>query len=416
MLGSGLAFFAARVGIEGKRSLKFYGITAGVLLLGVVLSLMTAPIAVAQNVFRVRIDTVTAKAGDTVTVNVYYSFTSTHSHALNGYVARFSYNTNLVWIAGYITDSTTASDGFPVSVSHLGIATSQQGQEINLAKPVLFRMRVVLRSALADTGWIHWDPDFAMFDSKAEVDSIVQQDGWVRTATASGHTVLTTPAVEIAGRSNGYVPDSVRFDLPVIISDIRDANVRSARLSFVFDSSRLRFDSATSKSGTATISSMGRTGDTASIVFTGSSQGLILGGDTLVQLHFVALVGIDTECLTLSDPVWQPLNSDALIGIASFAFDSICLLGSYGVEGVDGDPALRTMQMYPNPARDFVVIGGFEAARLQVFDELGRCVWTEGNLADGIWRIPATLWDGVYTIIARGTHGAEARAMIVIKR
>lgn len=396
--------------------MKFYGITAGILLLGVVLSLLKAPIAVAQNVFRVRIDTVTAKAGDTVTVNVYYTLASTRTHSLNGYVARFSYDTNLLWIAGYITDSTTASNGFPVSVSHLGIATSQQGQEINLAKPVLFRMRVVLRSALADTGWIHWKPDFAMFESTTGVDSVVQQDGWVRTATASGHTVLTTPAVKIAGKSNGYVPDSVRFDLPLMISDIRDANVRSGQLSFVYDSSRLRFDSATSKSSTATINSIERLSDTARIVFSGNNQGSMLGGDTLVVLHFVALVGIDTECMVLSNPLWEALNSDALTGSTAFAFDSICLFGSYGIAEVDGDPALRTVQMYPNPARDFVVIGSFEAASLQVFDQLGRCVWTEGHLADGIWRIPATVPEAVYTIIARGTHGADARAMIVIKR
>ncbi len=415
MLVSGLASFRGTNQHRVKRSLKFYGITAEVLLLGVVLSLMTAPIAVAQNVFRVRIDTVTAKAGDTVTVNVYYTLASMHTHSLNGYVARFSYDTNLLWIAGYITDSTTASNGFPVSVSHLGIATSQQGQEINLAKPVLFRMRVVLRSALADTGWIHWNPDFAMFESTTGVDSVVQQDGWVRTATASGHTVLTTPAVKIAGKSNGYVPDSVQFDLPMMISDIRDANVRSARLSFVFDSSRLRFDSATSKSGTATINSIERRGDTARIVFSGNYQGMMVGGDTLVVLHFVAFVGIDTECVTLSNPLWEPLNSDALTGSTAFTFDSICLYGSYGTAEVDRGAALRAMQAFPNPARDLVVICGMDAARLQVFDQLGRCVLTEGRLADAIWQIPAVIPDGVYTIIAQGTRGA-ARAEIVIKR
>src|SRR2546421_5645368 len=102
-------------------SLTFYGMLVRRLSTLIAFLLLASQAASAQNVFRVRIDTMTVKAGDTATVNVYYSFTSTKAHNLNGFVARFLFDSNLVKITGYIT-SGTASDGMSTTESHRGLA------------------------------------------------------------------------------------------------------------------------------------------------------------------------------------------------------------------------------------------------------------------------------------------------------
>ncbi|MDP4198546.1 MAG: hypothetical protein Q8922_00580 [Bacteroidota bacterium] len=395
-------------------SLKFYGITAGCLLLGAALSLIGISKVHAQNVFRVRIDTITAKAGDTVTVNVNYQFTATHSHMLNGYVARFLYDTNLIWIASYVTDS-TATAGFISEVSHRGISIWPDSHEIDLTNPVLFRMRVVLRATLSDTAWIRWDSSFALFDPSTGVDSTIQQDGWVRTSTDEGHTILTSPGASIAGYSNGYVADSVKFDLPVTVTDLSRANVQKARFGFVYDPSRLIFESASSNTNSDQILATTQSWDTVSILIGGRNGNPVLGGDTLAVLHFVALVGIDTECMMLGNLSWHPVNADAHIGTCVFDFDSICLFGHYLVSGVTEKPSLMALQVYPSLARDFVNVTGFENLMIRVYDPLGRCT-DEERIVDGMWRIPSFLPNGIYVIVVRETGGIEESARIVVER
>src|ERR1035437_10906152 len=104
-----LGFVRSIVRVTGwypeDRSLKFYDITARLLLLGAALGLMVPAKAQAQNVFRVRIDTITANAGDTVFVNAYYTFTTSKPHTIDHYLARFLYDASLLRIVGYATDS-----------------------------------------------------------------------------------------------------------------------------------------------------------------------------------------------------------------------------------------------------------------------------------------------------------------------
>src|ERR1035437_8367969 len=411
-----LGFVRSIVRVTGwypeDRSLKFYDITARLLLLGAALGLMVPAKAQAQNVFRVRIDTITANAGDTVFVNAYYTFTTSKPHTIDHYLARFLYDASLLRIVGYATDSTASAMLFDTIGTHVGL-WAHGDQEINLGNPVLFRIRVVLSSNIGDTAWLRRDRSWMMLDALTGVHSIIQQDGWIRTATATGHTVMTSPGRSISGISNGYRSDSVGFDLPITISDISKANVRSARLTFVYDSNHLSFGDASGASKTADLTSVVRSYDTVTLLFSGKEGGGVQGGDTLTVLHFVALVGIDTECLTLRDLAWRPLDSGAVTGNTTFAFDSISLFGRYGIETVDGTSAPHAIRVYPNPSSGSVVIEGLANVTLRVSDELGRCVWT-GEARDGFWKIPATVPDGIYTIVVQGAAGASA--MIVIER
>lgn len=60
--------------------------TVAVTLLGWFASVSNAD---AQNVLRVRFDTVVAQSGDLVTVSVLYTFTSTHAHSIRDLTLRF---------------------------------------------------------------------------------------------------------------------------------------------------------------------------------------------------------------------------------------------------------------------------------------------------------------------------------------
>jgi len=379
----------------------------------VVFLLLALQVASAQNVFRVRIDTMTLKGGDTVTLNVYYTFNSTKPHNLNGFVARFLFDSNLVKIVGYSTTG-TASDGLMTTESHRGLAAIGTS-EINLQNPVLFKMRVAASRTLADTAWIHWDPDWPMFTSEAGVDTVIRTDGWVRTAVATGHTALSTPRRSVSGVITGPYADSVAFDLPVMISDIGNANVKSAQLQFKYDPNRLAFIDATTTSKSASILLSMVMSDTVTIVYQAVNGATILGNDTLSILHFYALVGGDTACTMLTNVRWTPLNADAKLGSTDEMFDSICLYGRYEQAFVNSDMQQQPFRLYPNPARDFVVSTGSDATSLKVYDALGRLV-AQCERSGAVWIFPGSLGSGMYRAVLEGRNGELKASSLIIER
>jgi hypothetical protein len=394
-------------------SLTFYGMRAKFLLI-VGLLILTVP-ASAQHLMRVRIDTVSGNAGDTVTVNVFYTFTGSVPFDLHSFNAKFEYDTSLAWIAGYVT-SGTASKAIPVyDNSHLGIVClASSGTDIDFSNPVLFRMRVALKHALSDTAWIHW----VAFGTDAPVDSVVTQDGWARTVTVTAHTVLHAPQRTVHGIFRGLYPDSVRFDLPVIVSDILSANVKQALLTFAFDHNHLAIESVTSKIAQSVLSVRPGTNvsyDTARVEF--ESQTPITGNDTLLTIHFYALIGPDTVCTALEGVTWRPLNGDAKLGAADIDFDSACPIQMFGmyVPALVSEATREPVRLYPNPARDYVISTGSEATTLKVFDALGRLVG-ECEHSVNAWLVPPSLKSGTYRIIVQDRDGHSAAAALVIER
>ena len=404
---------------RSQSSLIFYGMLVRKLSILIALlllasqALLVSKAASAQNVFRVRIDTMTVKAGDTATLNVYYTFNSTKTHNLSGFVARFLYDTNLIKITGYITNG-TASDGMATYDSHLGLSALGTS-EMNLSNPVLFKMRVAASKTLADTGWLRWDPDWPMFDPSAGVDTVIQTSGWLKTIAIAGHTTLTAPRRTVNGVITGPFADSVRFDLPVMISDISTANVSSARLQFTYDPNRLAFVMATTTSKSASIVSATTSTDTASIVFQGLNSSTIRGGDTLVNLQFYALVGADTVCTTLSDVTWQPLNADAKLGATDVRFDSICIYGRYQPASVGATSQQEPIRFYPNPARDYVISTATAAISLDIYDALGRLI-ARCERSNNAWLVPSSLSSGAYRAVARLRTGEVGTSALVIER
>jgi len=378
---------------------------------------MATALASAQNVFRVRIDTMTVKPGDTTTVNVYYTFSSSEPHNLNGFVARFLFDSNLIQIPGYITNG-TACEALSATESHRGIATLG-AQEIDLKNPVLFRMRVAASKLLSDTAMIRWDPDFPMFSAEEGVDTVMQSNGWIRTALVTAHTVLSAPSRTVYGVFTGPYADSEAFDLPVTISDIGSANVTHALMTFAFDRNRLAVQNVSSKLATASVTvlpSPSSAFDTARIELQSSNP--IAGSDTLIVLHLYALIGPDTTCTSLMNVTWLPLNAEAKLGSTEVEFDSVCqvhLFGHYvppaSVEQAIGEPN----RVYPNPARDYVISTRTDVKSFELYDAAGRIV-AQCERQNDVWFVPQSLRSGVYRIVLRLRTGETETSTLLIER
>jgi len=175
--------------------------------------------ASAQNVMNLRIDTVTANPGATVDVRVLYTFTSTHAHDIHDFNARFLFDTSSSKLVAYILAGTASGDLFDTTGSHTGLL-ALGNQEINLSDSVLFKIRMTIDSN-ADTAWIGWDPNWIVFGAGDEgVDTVHQQDGWIRTPKTNHASVRTVE------RSAGYASiypnpatDRVTIDAPGYSSD-----------------------------------------------------------------------------------------------------------------------------------------------------------------------------------------------------
>src|SRR5665213_614659 len=167
----------------------------------------------AQNVFHVWFDTVTARAGDTVAVNVHYTLTSTHAHTIDHFQLRLQYDSSEVSpldSTGYDLAGTASGMFFDTTTSFLGIIAQGQS-EIDTTNPVLIRIRFRVNERLVDTAFIRWDTLFNVFDQSEGVDEVIRQNGWIRTASVAGHAVLNTPPITVHGITDGYTADTVAF-------------------------------------------------------------------------------------------------------------------------------------------------------------------------------------------------------------
>src|SRR5205823_12464645 len=95
--------------------------------------------------------------------------------------------------------------------------------------------------------------------------------------------------------------------------------------------------------------------DTARVQLLAKTGNMIHGDDTLITIHFIALVGIDTSCISLHNMRLVPTNNDALWGNTIDSLGSICLYGRYGIDKVsENTPSAISICVYPNPARSYV--------------------------------------------------------------
>jgi len=358
------------------------------------------------NVFRASVDRLTANAGDTVIVSVHYTFTAPKAHNIRGYAARFSFDSTLIRVVDFITDSTasagmgTVPNRTPPNAGLVALGS----QEIDLTNPVLFKIIIAVNRQLSDTGFLLWNRAITLIDKSWGVDSIVEDDGWVRTPESNGHVVLTTPGIILHGESDGFTPDSVVFQLPILVSDVRFARMSEAVLQFVFDDARLAFK-ASRQVSLIQISNGFQHFDTAQFLVRGPNGNLIVGGDTIAIVDFTAIVGTDTACTALRNMRLTPIAGDAFLGNTIYSFDSICLFGgwkSFGVISNEKKPSAQ-FEIYPNPAQRHVAFRceGFDErdrVRISVFDVNGKIVYRTDDRSAG-WEIAPSAPKGVYEVV-----------------
>jgi len=379
--------------------------------------------AEAQNVFHVWFDTVTAKAGDTVEMDVHYTFISTHAHNIDYFQLRLQYDSSEVSpldTNAYVLDGTASGSFFDTTFSHLGITALGQS-ELDTTNPVLIRIRFRVNRQLADTAFIRWDTSFGMFVQNENVDSVIRQDGWIRTATAAGHVMLSTPPITAHGVSDGYSADSVAFELPVSVSNIANANIKSALFSFAYDSARFPLSGVS-----AGVTSGIQVDSVASVpiskgsrrinIWISSLGGAINGADTLLRLDFTGLVGLDTVCDTLSDVSLRATNVDGLIGNVVYLGNPMCLEGEAPSSVAKVQPQNDGLRLYPNPATDAVRIDATDdatPATITAYDMLGRKIGRWTNVGDVQWQIPASVLPGMYRVVCEQREETFMKTLVI---
>jgi hypothetical protein len=179
--------------------------------------------ATAQNVMNLRIDTVTATPGATVDVRVLYTFASTHAHNIHDFNARFFFDTSKSNLVAYIMAGTASAALFDTTGSHTGLLALGD-QEIDLSDSVLFKIRMKIDSN-ADTAWIRWDPNWIVFGAGDEgVDTVHQQDGWIRTPKSNNAGVST---IESSATDASIYPNPARDHVTIYAPEYSsDAMVR----------------------------------------------------------------------------------------------------------------------------------------------------------------------------------------------
>ena len=375
--------------------------TVAVTLLGWYASVSNAS---AQNIFRVRFDTVVARAGDLVTVNVLYTFTSTHAHSIRDLTLRFVTDSLEIRPVAYLTQGTATANLPDTLWSHTGFH-GDGTSEIDISNPVLIRVQFRVDPRLSDTAFLRWDRAFPMFEPNDGVDSEVQQDGWIRTDSAKGHVVIQTSGQTIVGETQGYSPDSIRSQVPVTISNITRANMKDALLTFSIDSSRIAFDSVASASG-ATVTGIDRTplvGGREQIDIRLHSASPIIGGASAIVLQFVGLIGLDTVNESIDKVRMLPLNADGWIGNTVYIGRPIVLEGHLPSGAVRERSVVKQIAIYPNPARERVTFEGIEeGSEAMIYDALGRIV-AESN--EAVWNVPPGFSAGAYEVVLATKSG-----------
>jgi hypothetical protein len=382
--------------------------------------------AMAQPVFRVTLDTATAKAGDTVTVFARYSFDPSGPHNINSYSAHIDWDTTELHLIAFVLDGTATppSDTLGLSgTSHHGI-TTYGPSEIDLSNPILFGIKFVTDKRLGDTVFLHWDTTLLMFDPTEGAGTVVRENGWVRTPTLAAHFTIHIPGNTVSGYSDGYSPDSVRFRLPIIVSNLSAASMTMARVSFDYDSSQLLFVGAIGDS-LVTIDSVSSTllfgGLDSGVIVLSSRSAFLSGDDTLVTAEFIGLVGMDSVCQEFSNVQLRALNANGLIGNTDYTADSVCVDWA-PLDDVRPSTTREPFEIYPNPASNevWMKIPGMsdpaseDQATLEVVDAVGRTVWM-GPLMGLSWLIPSTFPNGAYELHVRTDHHSYQSAIIVEK-
>ena len=350
-------------------------------------------------------------------LDVRYRFDTTHAHSLAGYVARFTFDSNLVRVLDIVTDSTasqsmmTTPKRTPPEAGLVALGTT----EIDLSNPVLFRIVVQLDQRLKDTAWLHWDRNVTMIEPVNGVDSVIEEDGFVsfNADQPSAHVVLADPInADVVGASDGYHPDSVAFELPLDGIINRSAGYKGGSITFSYDSAKVLVRGVHSDTSMLRIAS--RQPGKVTLYYGSIPPAGVLDLNSfatvppvhLGMLDMVGLVGVDTVTTELHSVHFTPSLPTDCVGNTTFLSTPIRLCGRYKAPGgvsVNTASQGRTLEIFPDPARERMTIRpqGYEdgtSLTIAVYDILGHVVF-RSNATETTWDIPTGLARGVYQVL-----------------
>jgi hypothetical protein len=380
------------------------------------------------NALIVRIDTMTVKFGtrDTL-VPIFYRVEGTKPADFRGYDSRFSFDTAKLGdsaLAPWLYDSSGKLSA-PAYDTHLDsvlfwhtatwtsvrvgisliIGATLPGEEralaeggtdegVNRSDSLLYRGYLSMHSVFADTAFLH----LFRFDQTAgqPFDTVILQDGWIKyqkeaiTVTTSGVTGVSDSLIRV----------------PVQISDMSQANIRTGVFSFDLDTSILQFVGSIAGNipGNSLVTSDSVKG--THVWVTISNQGStnpMTGSGKIATLLFKAQHRTDTLCTMLGDSLFQALNTDALVSTVKLSLGDICVKGQ-SLQSVDGTRLQsESLNVWPNPFNSLLNISMGASSEgmseVQVTDVLGRTV-VSGQMASGIfrWYVGQEQTPGVYFI------------------
>jgi len=345
-----------------------------------------------KNVLRLRFDTLAVLPGtNDVFVNVYYTFDAPKPHDFRGYNAHFFFDSTKTRILDFFTEGTAShalgyQEFNPKPPEAAAVTLNDPGHEIDFSSPVLFKFRISLPLTLTDTAFFTWDyvdiPDYF------GVDSIILENGWVRVQRPSVPVELSTPRASIQA-------DSL-LSVPVLVSDLTEANLRTLRLTIHVDSSKLHFEGATAGLH-MNVTAASALGSEITVDLDAKSGETVSGSGMLATLLFRALPRIDTVSTKPSDLTLRAFNSDALLGTVHSTTDSIVVYGFKKPDTVVSSvqsPDRLMFRVYPNPVVGSLhVETGLESTHLfTVYDASGSVVaahegrdwtWNTAGIATG---------------------------------
>jgi hypothetical protein len=376
----------------------------------------------------VRIDTMTVKFStrDTL-VPIFYRVEGSKPADFRGYDSRFSFDTSklgdsalvpwlydstgklsaeaydvhldtaLFWQTATWTNATVGISliiGATLPGEERAIAEGGTDEGVNRSDSLLYRGYLSLHSVFADTAFLH----LFRFDQTAgqPFDTVILQDGWIKYQKQS---------ITIATSAVSGVSDSL-MTVPVKISDMTQANIRTGVFSFDIDTSILQFvgSSAGSIPGNSLVTSDSVNGTKVSVTI--ANQDLskpMIGSGNIAVLHFKAQHRTDTLCTLLRDSSFQALNSDALVSSVKLSLGDICIDGHLLQSVADSRSVDESLSVWPNPFSSSlnVRVRQNRAANVSVviYDALGRVV-ANGQLVSGSfhWQPDVEQAPGLYFV------------------
>lgn len=358
-----------------------------------------------QNILHLWVDTVIVEPGQSdVFLEVKY-WLEVHKQPtdFSGYSARIVYQHSNVNVISVHLES-TASRNFPdpiVNTTMPGeVRVAALGATVDTNYPALFRLRVNVSPGLSagEQAQFMW-AEMQLSDFSG-IDSVSLGQGMIMRRKPIEPPTPDSILVDIPGDT---VLDTTSFALPVHFNEISGSNVKHLVLSFDYDSSVIRFDSATLVSGVTGVTVEEVIQPTHADVFLQSiDTNRITGDGEMFMLHFTSVLRPDTVCTMLQSATIQVLNDGSKVDYKNITLSDICVNGTFVPDDTASaavpEKQVKLVRVSPNPLQESTTfsVDGYEGMfTVRIFDLTGCEVYNGSHFSSAEWR-PEGLVAGVY--------------------